>query len=141
MGYMPSRIAHNPGIDNWGSIFFTDTMITATNVSAGDLLTMNASAMWIPTHAGSSGAMPCCGLAFETIQSGVSGYVALGIGVYRCATFPTLTPRLPIFANNSTGKITQSAPTGSGNKVQVVGWAIEAKIIWFNPCLILGEIT
>ena len=140
MGFMPSRVDHWPDADHWGSMFYTDTMITGANVSRGDLLTLNASAMWIPTHAASSGAMPCCGIAFETITSGTTGYVGL-FGVYRHDEFPVLVPRQPVFVNNSTGKITQSAPTTTTNKVQVVGFAIEHDSIWFNPCLVMGEIT
>lgn len=38
------------------------------------------------------------------------------------------------------GAITQTAPSGSGDQVQVLGWALEADIFYFEPQLVMVEV-
>lgn len=139
MGYLPSSWWTLPP-DEHGVGIYTQWHLVTKNISAGDALAMNSSSWWLPALASSAGAMPAYGIAMHNIQSGLTGYV-LNLGVWRCDNWPTFVPPLPLFVNTSAGRITQSAPTATGNKVQVIGVAFFTKTLFFNPLPILGEIT
>ena len=46
-----------------------------------------------------------------------------------------------IYADTATGKLTQTAPSGSGDQVQIVGFALSADTMYFNPQLVVVEIA
>ena len=45
-----------------------------------------------------------------------------------------------LYASGTAGAITQTAPSGAGDQVQVVGWAYASKIIRFEPQLVIVEV-
>jgi hypothetical protein len=45
-----------------------------------------------------------------------------------------------IYASTTSGGLTQTKPSGSGDQVQIVGWAKASNIMYFNPSLDVLEI-
>jgi len=43
------------------------------------------------------------------------------------------TPGAQLYVSGTAGEITETAPIGSGDFVQVVGFALTADVIFFNP--------
>jgi hypothetical protein len=59
-------------------------------------------------------------------------FFMLGVANY----FTGLTPGTPFYLSATTsGVITNVAPTGAGNIIQPVGFALDAGSVWFNPSL------
>lgn len=46
-----------------------------------------------------------------------------------------------IYLSTSTGALTQTAPSGSGDSVQIVGWALSADTMYFYPQLVTVELA
>jgi hypothetical protein len=46
-----------------------------------------------------------------------------------------------LYLSTTTGKMTQTAPSGTGDQVVAVGWALSADTIYFKPSLVLAEIA
>ena len=46
-----------------------------------------------------------------------------------------------IYVSTTTGTLTQTAPSGTGDQVQVVGYATHADRMYFNPSLVLVEVV
>ena len=51
------------------------------------------------------------------------------------------TPGGLLYASCTAGDLIQTAPSGSGDQVQVLGYAYSADIIFFNPSLVLVEVS
>jgi len=83
--------------------------------------------------------MPVIALATGTIAEDATGEFLL-FGFFRDDTW-TWTPGGLLYASTTPGALTQTAPSGTGDQVQVLGVAITADIILFNPSLELVEIT
>jgi len=72
------------------------------------------------------------GIALAAVDSGAALNVALPGSFVRDDTF-NFTPGLPLYISNTLGAITATKPTGSGDIVRTVGYAITADVIYFNP--------
>ena len=81
----------------------------------------------------------CIAIALETILVDASGSFLL-IGVVRDDSW-SWTVGSPIYLNTTAGAITQTAPSGSGDIVQILGIATHADRIYFNPNLAQVEIS
>ncbi len=46
-----------------------------------------------------------------------------------------------VYASGTAGEMTQTPPNTTGDQVQVLGYAATAKIIYFNPNLMVLELT
>jgi hypothetical protein len=80
-------------------------------------------------NATASGTMPCRALALES-GSGSKKIFHKG---QICATAWDWTPGKDIYVGTTVGTLTQTAPAASGNEVQIVGYALSADTIFFNP--------
>lgn len=87
--------------------------------------------------ADASTTMPCTALAIDT-GTGASKKVLLW-GYMRDDTWDW-TPGGLLYISATTGALTQTAPSSTGQQVQVVGVAKTADIIFFNPSLVLVEV-
>ena len=58
--------------------------------------------------------------------------VALSGSIVRDDTF-NFTPGVPLYVSGTLGAITATKPTGSGDVVRTVGFAVTADVIFFNP--------
>jgi len=83
--------------------------------------------------------MPAIAMAAATISADASGSVLLQ-GFVRDDSWSWVVGGL-IYASTTTGELTQTAPSTTGDQVQVVGTAIHAERMWFCPTPITSEIT
>jgi hypothetical protein len=81
--------------------------------------------------------MPCRALALET---GTGSKSVLLRGFIRDNSWGW-TPGLPMYASTTVGTMTQARPTGSGDQVQIVGWAHASNVIYFDPDKTVVEIA
>jgi hypothetical protein len=100
-------------------------------VSQWDAVCLNSSSEWIKADANGSGTYPALGLAVETRTTGQSTEV-LTRGIARNDAW-SLTPQGLVFLDTTAGGITQTPPSSSGDKVQVIGVALTADVLYVNP--------
>ena len=80
----------------------------------------------------------CVAIALATINADASGSFLL-IGIARDDTW-NWTVGSPIYLSTTAGELTQTAPSGSGDIVQILGIATHADRMYFNPSLTQVEI-
>ena len=83
------------------------------------------------TDADAAATMPGIALATESINENSSGIFLL-VGFFRDDSWDW-TPGGMLYASATPGALTQTAPSGSGDVVQIVGVAITADVIYFTP--------
>lgn len=121
-------------------IITTDTV--GDNVNIGDLLYMNADGTYKFVDADAAATMPGVVMALATISSASAGKL-LHQGYVRDDTWNwTIGGLIYATVTATTGNtLSQTAPSGSGDQVQVVGYAVTADIMWFAPSLVLVEVA
>ena len=87
--------------------------------------------------ASSTTTMPCTALALE---SGTGSKKILNNGYVRNDTW-AWTPGGLIYASTTAGGLTQTAPSGTGDLVQIVGHAVSASVIYFRPEFTMVEVS
>jgi hypothetical protein len=100
--------------------------------AVGDLVYLDSSATWQKVDANSvySGLL---GIALAIAASGAPLLVALpGSFVYATA-FPTFTVGGLVYASETAGAVTQAAPTTTDAATRVIGHAVHADKMFFNP--------
>lgn len=98
----------------------------------GDVCYMNSSGKMVKADADGTGTYPAWAMCLETVAADSEGYFLLQ-GIVRDDSFPTMTVGGVIYLSTTAGAITTTQPSGSGNKVQVLGRCTHADRIWFNP--------
>lgn len=83
--------------------------------------------------AGNSEAIPAVAMAAEDISSDATGKFLLQGFIHDAGTFPSYTVAGRLYAPEAEGPPTQTAPSTDGDLVQVIGWAVTADKIYFNP--------
>ncbi len=115
-----------------------DSVTVDTNATGiGAALYLAADGNYDEADADAAATMPVTALALET---GTGTKKILLQGYIRKDAW-TWTPGGLIYADVTTGALSQTAPSGSGDQVQVVGWAKSADILYFNPSLVLVEVA
>jgi hypothetical protein len=89
--------------------------------------------------ADASANMPVRAMATGSIAADASGNYLLW-GYARDDTW-TWTKGGAIYASGTAGGLTQTAPTGTGKVVQIVGYAVSDKIMYFSPDLTFMELS
>ncbi len=98
--------------------------------TAGNVYYYNSAASWSPTNAGTGNASVGL-LAIATTGAGFDrGMLIRG---YYLNTSWSFTAGSVLYLAVSSGGITQTQPTGGNNIVRIVGFAISATEIYFNP--------
>jgi len=115
----------------------TDTV--GENVVFGDLLYMKSDGKYWKADADQASLMPGVVMALETILADAAGAL-LHKGYVRDDTW-SWTPGDILYAGNTAGSLQVPAPSGSGDQVQIVGYAVTADIIFFNPQLVMVEVV
>lgn len=124
---------------------YNGTSADGVNISAGTgvigtALFLSAAGTYINADATDMTAMPCTSLALSA-GTGVGKRILLH-GMFKSTTlFGALTPGGPLYMSTTGGLVTQTAPSGLGEIVQPVGYAITADIIYFNPTLYWHEVV
>ena len=78
------------------------------------------------------GIVPLVGKLALALESGTGSKRLLLRGIARDDTW-SFTPGAQLYVDTTAGTITETRPSGSGDFVQVVGWAKTATIIFFEP--------
>jgi len=111
--------------------------VDANATGVGAALYMVSDGNFDEADADAAATMPVMALALET---GTGTKKVLLRGFIRDDTWNWTVGGL-IYASTTTGGLTQTAPSGSGDQVQVVGIATHADRMYFNPSYVLVEIA
>jgi len=128
-----------PTVDN--SCTGTTAVLTAgENLAFGDAVYVKAadSKMWL-ADSDVVTTMPCVALAAAAISANALGRFLI-LGFMRDDAWGWTAQGL-LYPHTTGGNPTQTRPSGSGDQVQVLGIAITATIILFNPSYELVEIA
>lgn len=83
--------------------------------------------------ASNAAAIPAVAMAAADISLNASGTFLLQGFIHDAGTFATFTVAARLYAPEATGGPTATAPSTTGDTVQVLGWATTADSIYFNP--------
>lgn len=126
---------------NQSAAGFVSVMTAGENLSFGDLCYRKSDGKWWKANAGSATTMPGCVVSLGTILTDDTGEFALpGSSQFIRNDSWSLTVGGLIYASTTSGGITQTAPSSTGDQVQVIGYAYTSTIINFDPSLILVEV-
>lgn len=102
--------------------------------TVGDLVYLDSSTTWQKADANISAAMGALlGIALEIKASGAALLVALPGSIVYATAFPTLTVGGAVYMSETAGAVTQTQPTTTDAAIRVIGWAVHADKIYFNP--------
>ena len=101
----------------------------------GAALVLSPDGNYDEADADAEATMPCISLALET---GTGTKRVLLKGYIREDDW-NWTPGGLVYVSTTAGTLTQTAPSGTGDQIQVVGIAVTADILFFNPSLVLVE--
>jgi hypothetical protein len=118
-----------PASDATMSGDITSETVDANASGIGALLVMSADGNWDEADADSA---TTCGLLGIAVEAGTGTKLVLRRGWVKDTAW-TWTPGAQLFVSTTTGAITATAPSGTGDIVQVVGYAESATTIYFNP--------
>lgn len=106
-----------------------------SSTAIGDLVYLDSSATWQKADADASATTysSMLGIALSVTASGAAATVLLRGFVYAATPFPTFTIGLPIYMSATAGAVTQTAPVTTDSATRVVGYAVHADKMWFNP--------
>lgn len=123
---------------SWSGI--VAVLTAGENLAFGDAVYVKAadSKMW-KADSNALATMPCIALATGTIAADAEGIFLL-LGFMRDNSWGWTIGGL-LYPHTTPGTPTQTAPAGSGDQVQVVGVAITANILLFNPSYELVEVS
>ena len=100
------------------------------------LLFLAADGHYEEADADAAATMPGMAIALE---AGTGSKNVLLYGFFRDDTY-TWTPGAFLYAGTTAGAITDTAPVGSGDQVQIIGIAYSADILFFSPDLTIIEV-
>ncbi len=105
-------------------------LVNLGGVTQWDVVYLNASSQWVIADANGSGTYPARGIAVATALTTVAVSV-LTYGVVRNDAW-SWTPGGALYLAIAAGGISQTAPVGSGEQVQQIGYAIDADNAFFD---------
>lgn len=135
---LATELGQTPGTDQTANGFFGTVTVDVNATGIGALLHRDADGNYIEADADGATTMPVTAIALE---AGTGSKKVLFMGFYRDDTAFDFTPGAVLYASTTAGAITETAPTGSGDQVQVVGIAVSADVIHFNPSPNLIELV
>lgn len=118
-----------PASDDTGNGWAATHTVDANSTGIGAALYMASDGNLEEADASVSGTMPC---RFLALEAGTGSKKVLHEGYFRDDSY-TWTPGLDLYISETTGALTQTAPTTSGTYVQIVGYATHANRIYFKP--------
>lgn len=110
--------------------------VNTNSVGFGCLFYHTASGM-TEADADTVGTMPCVAMAMET---GTGTKNVLLKGFVRDDSW-SWTAGDQLYVSTTAGGITTTQPSGTGDQVQLVGWAYSATVIWFDPNGVIVEVS
>jgi hypothetical protein len=111
----------------------TSTLNSGYSSAIMDLVYLGSGGKWLEADAdATSTSINLLGMALEAKTDGQAMNVALAGSFVRDDTF-NWTPGVPLYISGTLGAITATKPTGTGDVVRTVGYAVTADVIFFNP--------
>jgi len=108
-------------------------------VAMGDVLYMKSDGKFWRADADAAATMPGMLLAMAAITAGNNGNL-MHLGYFRDDSWSWTIGEL-LYVSVTPGNPTQTAPSGTGDQVQVIGTAVSAHVIFFNPSPVLVEVA
>jgi len=128
----------NPTPDDLDASGIKSTVTVDTNgTGVGSALYMAGDGNYDEADADASSTMPCTALALET---GTGSKEVLHLGYIRNDNW-NWTPGGLLYVDTTAGALTQTAVSGTGDQVQVVGYATHADRLFFSPDLSTAEVA
>ena len=132
---LSSSIALNgtPASDHTANGPQTNTFNAGYTSTLMDLVYMGSGSKWLEADSDATGtSINLLGIALEVKDDGEAMNVALPGSFVKDETW-SFTPGVPLYVSGTLGEITATKPTGSGDIVRTVGFAVHADYIYFNP--------
>jgi hypothetical protein len=132
---LSSSIALNgtPASDHTANGPQTNTFNAGYTSTLMDLVYMGSGSKWLEADSDATGtSINLLGIALEVKDDGEAMNVALPGSFVKDETW-SFTPGVPLYVSGTLGAITATKPTGSGDIVRTVGFAVHADYIYFNP--------
>lgn len=126
------------GADGDWSGIWTEVTVDTNSTGFASALFIASDGNYDEADADAAATMPCTVLALETGTG--AGKKVLLQGYIREDDWAWTVGGL-IYASATAGGLTQTAPSGSGDQVQVVGYSVTADSIYFDPSLVLIEVA
>jgi hypothetical protein len=118
--------------DNYAGITIDGRVAASGGLTQWDACYINTSSEIALADANGSSTFPAIGLSVSTV-SAAAGATVITHGVVRNDAWTWASIGQPIFLSTTPGGLTQTAPSTSGDKVQVMGIAISADEMLVNP--------
>lgn len=118
-----------PASDHNGTGMVINQTVDANSYGIGGLLVLSSDGNWDDADADAEATVGQLAIALE---AGTGTKALLLSGIMRDDTW-NFTPGVQLYVSTTLGEITETAPSASGDFVQVVGYALTADIIVFNP--------
>jgi len=132
----PTKLAGldaTPATDHTANGPQTAILAAGYNSTIMDLVYLGSASKWLEADADAAGtSINLLGIALEAKTDTQVMNVALSGSFVRDDTW-TWTPGVPLYISGTEGEITATKPTGSGDIVRTVGYAVTAVIIFFAP--------
>jgi len=114
----------------------TTVGVLGGTVTTGDLVYMNSSGNWVITDGVLDGTDTSFNKQLGICLAGGANTNPTEILLYgkvRSAAIGTFTPAVAVYMSNTDGDVTATKPTTSNHAVRIVGFAISANELMFNP--------
>ncbi|MEE9439563.1 MAG: hypothetical protein V3V14_11225 [Saprospiraceae bacterium] len=128
----------DPSVDHTVSAITSLVQIDFATVAFGDVLIMSSDGHYDGAKADAEGTLPALVMSLET--SSGSNKKVLHSGYVRDNTWAWTPGDLIYVDPNTVGKITSTKPTTAGDFIQVLGYAVTADIMHFNPEKLYAEL-
>ena len=111
----------------------TNTLAAGYSSTIMDLVYLGSGGKWLETDADATGtSVNMLGIALEAKTDTQAMNVALPCSFVRDDSW-SWTIGVPLYVDTTAGAITATKPSGSGDVVRTVGYAVHADMIFFNP--------
>lgn len=122
-----------PGTDGQVTGNTTNSLAAGYSSTAFDLVYLGSASKWLAADAdAASSASGLLGIALEAKSDTQAMLVALPGSFVRHDAW-TWTPGQMLYVSETAGGIATTIPTGADNVIRVIGWAVDADTIWFQP--------
>ena len=129
----PFQLDATPPTDHTATGPQTNTLNAGYAAAAFDLVILGSSSTWLEADADATGtSINMMGLTLAAASSGAAVNVALPGSFVRDDTF-NFTPGAALYVSGTLGAMTHTKPTGSGDIVRTVGYALTADVVFFQP--------
>ena len=118
-----------PASDHTGNGLDATVTVDGNSLGFGAALYMASDGNYEEAFATSTATMPCRVLALET---GTGSKKVLHTGYIRDDSWDW-TPGLDVYVSTTSGTLTQTVVSGTGEQVQIVGYALSADTMFFDP--------